>query len=86
MLSMPRTLATCAAAVFDRPTDKLILSTLPFRVVLCRGWRTDTCLPFFHDAYNVVVGKEPRLWNCPPSSCHGAFLDTTNPLEPSHVK
>jgi hypothetical protein len=36
--------------------------------------------------YNVVTGKEPRLWNCPKSSCHGAFLDTTNPFEPSHVK
>jgi hypothetical protein len=35
---------------------------------------------------NVVTGKEPRLWNFPKSSCHGAFLDTTNPLEPSHVK
>ena len=47
--------------------------------------RIDTCLPFFQDAYNVVVGKEPRLWNCPKSSCHGAFLDTRNPLEPSRA-
>jgi hypothetical protein len=26
------------------------------------------------------------LWNCPKSSCHGAFPDTRNPLEPSQVK
>ncbi len=26
------------------------------------------------------------MWNCPKSSCHGAFLDTANPLESSHVK
>ncbi len=31
-------------------------------------------------------GKEPRLWNCPKSSCHEAFLDIRNPLEPSRVK
>jgi hypothetical protein len=43
-------------------------------------WRTDTCLPFSSKLYNVVMGKEPRLWNCPKSSCHGAFPDTRNPL------
>jgi hypothetical protein len=49
-------------------------------------WRTDTCLPFSCKLYDVVTGKEPRLWNCPKSSCHGAFPDTRNLLEPSHVK
>jgi hypothetical protein len=33
-------------------------------------WRTDTCLPFSCELYDVVTGKEPRLCNCPPSSCH----------------
>ncbi len=33
-----------------------------------------------------VAGKEPRLWNCPKSSCHGAFPDTKNSLEPSLSK
>jgi hypothetical protein len=46
----------------------------------------DTCLPFSCKLYNVVIGKEPRLWNCSKSSCLRAFLDTRNPLEPSHVK
>ncbi len=57
-----------------------------FRVVPCWGWMSDTCLPFFQNAYDDVAGKEPRLWNCPSSSCHGAFLDTTNSLKPSNVK
>ncbi len=26
------------------------------------------------------------MWNCPKSSCHGAFPDTRNPLEASCVK
>ncbi len=49
-------------------------------------WRTDTCLPFSCQLYDVVMGKEPRLWNCPKSSCHGAFPDTRNSLEPSCVQ
>ncbi len=48
------------------------------------GGQTHVC-PSSKNAYDDVAGKEPRLWNCPPSSCHGAFLDTTNSLEPSHV-
>ncbi len=61
---------------------------VPWLAILCvvQRWRTDTGLPFSCELYNVVTGKEPRLWNCQKSSCHGAFLDTTNPLEPSHVK
>jgi hypothetical protein len=39
-------------------------------------WRTDTCVPSFCKLYDVVTGKKPRLWNCPKSSCHGAFPDT----------
>ncbi len=26
------------------------------------------------------------MWNCPKSSCHGAFPDAMNLLEPSHVQ
>ncbi len=54
-------------------------------MTVVQRWRTDTCLPFSSELYNVVTGKEPRLWNCPKSSCHGAFPDTRNPLEPSRV-
>ncbi len=53
---------------------------------MVQRWRTDTCLPSFCKLYDVVTGKEPRLWNCPKSSCHGVFPDTRNPLEPSRVQ
>ncbi len=46
-------------------------------------WRADAGVPSFCKLYAVVMRKEPRLWNCPKSSCHGAFPDTRNPLEPS---
>ncbi len=59
---------------------------IPSELSVVQRWGTDTCLPFSCKLYYVVTGKEPRLWNCPKSSCHGTFLDTTNPLEPSHVK
>jgi hypothetical protein len=60
---------------------------VPSELPVVQRWRTDTCLPFSSELYNVVTGKEPRLWNCPKSSCHGAFPDTTrNPLEPSRVQ
>ncbi len=55
-------------------------------MAVVQRWREDTCLPFSCELYDVVTGKEPRLWNCPKSSCHGACLDTRNLLEPSCVK
>ncbi len=59
---------------------------VPSELSIVQRWRTDTCLPFSCKLCNVVTGKEPRLWNCPKSSCHGAFPNTRNPLEPSRVK
>ncbi len=59
---------------------------VPSELPVVQRWRTDTCLPFSCKLYDVVMGKEPRLWNCPKSTCHRAFLDTMNPVEPSHVK
>jgi hypothetical protein len=59
---------------------------VPSELTIVQRWRTDTCLPFSCKLYNVVTGKEPRLWNCPKSSCHGAFPDTRNPLEPSRAQ
>ncbi len=59
---------------------------VPSELSVVQRWRTDTCLPFSSKLYSVVTGKEPTLWSCPKSSCHGAFPDTRNPLEPSRVQ
>ncbi len=45
----------------------------PSELSIVQRWRTDTCLPFSCKLYDVVTGKEPRLRNCPPSSCHGVL-------------
>jgi hypothetical protein len=78
-----RTLAKCAAVVSDHLTDSLRLPRYVIAVP-CRGWRTDTRLHFFQDACNDVMGKEPRLWSCPPAAATESYIrDTTSLLEPS---
>jgi hypothetical protein len=70
---LARTLAKCAAAVSDCLTDKL--TSPPYIIaVLCQGWRTDTCLHFFQDACNDVIGKEFRLWSCPPAAAMESYI------------
>jgi hypothetical protein len=35
---------------------------------------------------DVVTGKEPRLWTCPPAAATESYnQDTTDSLEPSNV-
>jgi hypothetical protein len=72
--SLPRTLATCAAAVFDcqnwqaNTFDPDLQSCPKFK----DGGQTHVC----HSPVNSTMlwqGEEPRLWNCPPSSCHGVL-------------
>jgi hypothetical protein len=42
------------------------------------------CLPSFTNSCDVVMGKEPRLWGCPPAAATESYnLDTTDSLEPS---
>jgi hypothetical protein len=55
----------------------------PQATIRSSRWRADAGVPSFCELYAVVMGKEPMLWNCPKSSCHGTFPDTRNPLEPS---
>ncbi len=39
---------------------------------------------FFQDAWDDVMGKEPRLWSCPPAAATESYIrDTTGLLEPS---
>jgi hypothetical protein len=75
------TLAKCTAAVSDCLTDELMPTPLR-HTVPCQGWRTDTCLHFFQDGCNDVMGKELRLWSCPPAAVTESYIqDTTGVLE-----
>ena len=41
---------------------------------------------FLHQLLDVVTGKEPRLWSCPPAAAMESYnQDTTVSLEPSHA-
>jgi hypothetical protein len=67
------------------PNDELP-STPLFIAVPSWRWRADICLPSFTNSCDVVMGKEPRLWSCPPAAATESFnQDTTDSLEPSHV-
>jgi hypothetical protein len=54
------TLAKCTAVVLDCLTEELCLPHYVIKVP-CQGWSTDTCLHFSQDAFDNVVGKDPRL-------------------------
>jgi hypothetical protein len=41
---------------------------------------------FLHQLLDVVTGKEPRLWSCPPAAAMESYNgDTKDLLEPSHA-
>jgi hypothetical protein len=41
---------------------------------------------FLHQLLDVVTGKEPRLWSCPPAAATESYnRDTTVLLESSHA-
>jgi hypothetical protein len=71
----------CAAVVLDCLTDGLCLPCYVIAVP-CQGWRTDTCLPFFQEACDDVMRKEPRLWSCPLAAATESYIrDTMGLLE-----
>ncbi len=69
--SLPRTLAMCAAAVFNRLIDELIFLTPSFRVVHSSKMEDRHMSALLLQTLQCC--DKPRLWNCPPSSCHGVL-------------
>ncbi len=67
------------------PNNELLITPF-FITVPSWRWRADICLPSFTNSCDVVTGKEPRLWSCPPAAAMESYnRDTTDSLEPSHV-
>ncbi len=72
--SLPRTLATCAAAVFDHQNWRA--NTFNPALQSCPKFKDGGQTHVYPSLANSTMlwqGEEPRLWNCPPSSCHGVL-------------